>query len=878
MITEIFVENKQLDVSGDISSLLTYAIDDVKDFSSRQTTFSKTVILPGTANNNAIFGNIFDTGISNNYDPAIDNIEFNFNPAKSARCVVFQDNLQTFKGTLRILEIDIDKGRIEYQVALNGDLTTLNVALSSAYLTDLDFSAYDRSYTVADIIASWDNAPGSGIYYPLIDYGTYSALKHDWDIRTFKPALYVKEFIDKMFTKSGFTYESDLFNTDRFKRLIVPYNKKIFQGLTTEAFSASRSNNANYLDQASFFTRPVQMTTVNGTLFAASASNSTFTYVGADPLLAHFTFSAGNRIQRATHDFYIEVWLNGVAVGSTTTKYPKNGSASPSFYSYFSSFDYTILPGQTLQLIARCDAMAGGDLDFMQLNNAGIGCTSTIPVLAPVGVGDFYKVNQGIPNNVRQVDFLVSIVKLFNLYVYESKFDERLILISPFIDFYNQSSPLKAGVLQCEASSPAPQTETFSNSSPGNIGFAAIAGVNFTLTDSGPTGFKRITYTGADTLIVGLDFKSEGFFSAPTSVTGSIEFYHVSGATTTRLDHYPLSSSSFPYAYGAHFFHFNFTLQPGDYFYVQVNELGPDTDNLTQNFATLTISTNVAATVDWTYKLNRDKPISIKPLSELNSKLYNFNYKSDSDYWNDLYQKRYNQIYGSYIFDSQYEFADQTNNLELIFAPTPLVGYDGEDKVYPTIFKRTGVVTGEGEENVDSVIRIMQTKKIMDVSSYAIKDGATVLSSQTAYGYAGHLDDPDNPDNDLNFGALLELFFVLTIGDLSKTQFNIYWSSYMAEITDKDSKLLTGKFYLTPIDIFNLDFSQYVYLDGVLYRLNKITDYNVTIPSDCEVQLLKVINTSYSFPAGSRPEAERTIDWDTDDQLEYTPGNAILYL
>jgi len=92
---------------------------------------------------------------------------------------------------------------------------------------------------------------------------------------------------------------------------------------------------------------------------------------------------------------------------------------------------------------------------------------------------------------------------------------------------------------------------------------------------------------------------------------------------------------------------------------------------------------------------------------------------------------------------------------------------------------------------------------------------------------------------------LHELFFTLTTGDLTKTQFNLYWSSYMAEITDKDSKLLTAKFYLTPKDIFDLDFSKYVYLDGVLFRLNKITDYNATIPSDCEVQLLKVINTIY---------------------------------
>ena len=45
MITEIFIENQPVDLTADISSLLTFAIDDIKDFASRSTAFSKTIIL-----------------------------------------------------------------------------------------------------------------------------------------------------------------------------------------------------------------------------------------------------------------------------------------------------------------------------------------------------------------------------------------------------------------------------------------------------------------------------------------------------------------------------------------------------------------------------------------------------------------------------------------------------------------------------------------------------------------------------------------------------------------------------------------------------------------------------------------------------------------
>jgi hypothetical protein len=134
MVSELFIENQRADISADISSLLTFAIDDVKDFSTRSTTWSKTIVIPGTSRNNFLFGNIFETGIANDYDPDLDNVGINFNASKSARCLIFQDNIQTFKGTVRLLEIVKDKHRIEYEIALNGELTGLNVALSSGFL------------------------------------------------------------------------------------------------------------------------------------------------------------------------------------------------------------------------------------------------------------------------------------------------------------------------------------------------------------------------------------------------------------------------------------------------------------------------------------------------------------------------------------------------------------------------------------------------------------------------------------------------------------------------------------------------------------------------------------------------------------------------
>jgi hypothetical protein len=203
--------------------------------------------------------------------------------------------------------------------------------------------------------------------------------------------------------------------------------------------------------------------------------------------------------------------------------------------------------------------------------------------------------------------------------------------------------------------------------------------------------------------------------------------------------------------------------------------------------------------------------------------------------------------YGSYKYDSNYQLSQESQTVEIIFSGTPIVGYQGEDKIYSSIFKRTGTDSAPVEETVDSNIRILQTKLVSGVTSWDIlsDDGTTVLGTYTDYIYAGHFDDPDTPTNDLNFGVPQELFFTLLAGTINVNQFNLYWSSYIAEITDKDAKLLTGTFKLNLKDINNLDFSQLIYIDGSLWRLNKIIDFNATSEDVCSVEMVKVINKIY---------------------------------
>lgn len=683
MNTQLFIENYPADMSEDISSLITYEIDNIREFARRATKWSKTIVLPGTARNNKLFGHIFNIGQSNAHNAGIANINYNFNVSKYAKCILFNNHMQTLRGVMRILQINIDKGRVEYEISISGELVLLNTVLKEHFLDELDFSAYDTTWGVSNIIASWDNV-GSGVMFPLIDYGQCSVSKKHWDIRAFRPAFFAKEYIDKIFEQHGFTYSSDLFNTTRFKKLIIPYNKKEVLTITDYILDVSRSSSEVITADGNVHWNVLTTTGA----FTVGVGNSAFTFVGSGtPVTGDLTLRVAGRYYSTTNSLFVEVRKNGQQFFNRELQ---PSATYSSFQVDINLFNGLLAVGDVLTVAVRG---TGGTWSFEPGSGSRLTYVTDQPVVVPVTPGGTIKMNSAIPRNIRQLDFIMGIVHLFNLYVYEDTHDSRLIYFKPYVDFYS-TSPLDA--------------------------------------------------------------------------------------------------------------------------------------------------------VDWTYKLNRDAVIKIKPMSELNAKTYSFRYKEDADYWNQLYKGRYRNGYGDHIFDSEFEFAEQNEEIMLPFSATVLTGREGEDKIVSAIYKM-GQVDAEGrgvEESYDSNIRILQTKKILEVAEYKILDGSeydgAVLTTLDLYGYAGHYDDPDAPANDINFGVTRELFFTLAAGDPSRTQFNVYWSAYLAEITDKDSKLLIGKFYLTPKDIMLIDFSKKVHVDGVLYRLNAIRDYNASVVAECEVELLKV--------------------------------------
>ena len=677
MRTEIYIDNYRLDLTKNISAEFTYAIDEIQDFSTRNTSFSKTIVLPGNDTNNKLFGNIFEFGNANLYNEGQPNVGYNFNATKSVPCIILVDKIQIFKGVLRMLEIIIDDRSIEYEVCVFGELGGFINALGNSKLEDIDFGIADTNWTYTNIQNSWDNISGTGVYFPLIDYGVESTNKVDFSFDAFRPALYVKEYLTKILDGSGYTYEFPLLSTELMNRLVIPHNQKTLTRKDTTQFIAT-PNNVNYP-----IASKVEFTASQLGPFIVNFANNTFTYNSATTTTINFqVVISGAIIDPNTTFFDIALRKNGVNISSQ--------GFTPNTFDYIFTADLsvdniTVTNTDYFDIFVISDAGSGFGYDIT--GDTILVGTEIIQDVA-VAYGDPIVINDTIPRGIFQKDFFASIVKMFNLYVYEDKLVEKKLIIKPFIDFYDGSQ------------------------------------------------------------------------------------------------------------------------------------------------------------IDWTDKVDRGSVMRLKPMSEFTARYYDYKYKQDNDFYAENYRKKFNEGYGDFIYDSENEFVKEVDATEIIFAGTVLYRKTGTDKIYSAIYKLSNENTKE--DKMDSVIRILQAKKITGVTTWSILNGVggSVIASYSDYGYAGHLDDPYNPQADINWGVTKEVYYNPT-SVTAANLFNGYWSEYIAEITDKDSKLLTCSLKLNEVDIYNLDFSKLIYIDGSLWRLNKVLDYNPMDFNVTKVELLKVIELNY---------------------------------
>ena len=287
--------------------------------------------------------------------------------------------------------------------------------------------------------------------------------------------------------------------------------------------------------------------------------------------------------------------------------------------------------------------------------------------------------------------------------------------------------------------------------------------------------------------------------------------------------------------------------------------------------------------IDWTYKLDRSKDIKIEPTINFSAKNYKFNFEQDDDYWNTRYLDDVQEQYGSFLIQSQSQFATSDTEFKLPFSQKLLVRIpeDSPSSFTDLIVPRSFQV--KINEDGTSLVEKKKGKPFI-VQLGGLRTGAWIHRDETGvdhveidYPYVGHLNSLDSPTFDFNFGVPDYVFWSTT--NYPTNNLYLYHEKFIKELISRFGKQVTCSVMLRPSDINSLDFRNLINIDGVVYRLLKVSDYQSGKNVSTNVELIRIIEgegiqTTIVTPPYD-PFTDPLVRFTSDDDIRITDDGQI---
>lgn len=119
----LYIADRRVDIPEGVSLPITYQTEDFNNPTIVKNSFSKTIALPGTKNNNTIFGEIYKLDRMQHYEEWTGNPQLNginFDPSKRVDFAIYRDSDLMESGYMQLNDIAIDGENITYNITLYG--------------------------------------------------------------------------------------------------------------------------------------------------------------------------------------------------------------------------------------------------------------------------------------------------------------------------------------------------------------------------------------------------------------------------------------------------------------------------------------------------------------------------------------------------------------------------------------------------------------------------------------------------------------------------------------------------------------------------------------------------------------------------------------
>lgn len=457
---EPITQNIDLDLYSSIPIKVVRDYADLQDISQKNTDTALNVILPGSKRNNQFFENFFD----------VDTQSFRFSAVQKVNCQVLINDEPYFVGYMKLNKISIQNSKVEYDVSLYSTVATLFADIGNFLLKDLNYNdpdyTFNHTFGLGTVTNGWyysnfsKNKEQPQTYlYPIVHNGylysgssvnvsggtidsqsrlyTSSPIKQGayptaaaayadgvkpYQINSpgsgiidnqLKPALSIWNMIKLLFKTYGYSIKSDFMNTPWMKTL---YMYGYFSASLTKfsyqigAIPILAPNNVDVIINPSTGQTEFDMIVVQ--------SGTGVPVYCSDPI------NVTVNIQRNYHDSF----------GFTQTQhYNQTFLINPNSSGSTITLNQTVPSNTIFRHISYYVSATSGyiDVGFASLNSL-----KYYPV-APNGYvnfkdGDPVNFSQVIDPQFKQIDFLSSIAKKFNLVFVPDPYVPNQIIIEPY--------------------------------------------------------------------------------------------------------------------------------------------------------------------------------------------------------------------------------------------------------------------------------------------------------------------------------------------------------------------------------------------------------------------------------------------------------------
>ena len=251
--------------------------------------------------------------------------------------------------------------------------------------------------------------------------------------------------------------------------------------------------------------------------------------------------------------------------------------------------------------------------------------------------------------------------------------------------------------------------------------------------------------------------------------------------------------------------------------------------------------------LNWTQLIDNSKDVKVTPTVNFASKEYAFEFMDDKDYFNERYREDVTKQYGAKSLISGSQFSKGTTKLKLPFSNKILGEIPTTNLIVPRNFQvktdDSGISEITPKRGKPFIVQVKAgVVGTLQSGDWFHVNELDVPTALTEYPYVGHLDDLDTPTFDLQFEIPSFVYYQFTAG-MNYTTNNLYGfhEKFLRELVDRNGKMLSCSLRLNADTINKLDFGDLINIDGVVYRLQKVSEYNSNDNNSTKTELIRLI-------------------------------------